>query len=107
MKPKNLPRFYEWVLVPWHGENAVLTETQYEFYKKQVMNGDMSTLFFDDFEVHPAQVASAYKREAFYIKQKYPCAKCNTNGFLRELDKEGFYKLCDICGGTGVDWGSA
>lgn len=104
MKPEGMKKAYEWVLTPSKGDDAILTEAQYQFYKNQIESEDFSPIFFDDYEVRPAQIVSGIKREASYTKQKYPCMKCDTNGFLlREKDEKGVFKICPDCGGTGLN----
>lgn len=89
---------YEWVLIMSKGEDVILSENQYEVYRNQVKNKDMSRCFFADVEVNPPFVVQSYKRKAQYIKDKYPCKECYSSG--RKPDNTDW---CSNCGGSGVD----
>lgn len=103
MKPQNMKKAYEWVLTPNKGDDIVLTENQYEFYKDQIKNENFSPIFFEETEVRPSQIITSVKREAtIATKSKYPCLKCDMNGYLREKDKNGVFKLCPDCEGKGI-----
>ena len=86
---------YEWVVVINNGDEFYLTENQYEYYKN---NQDKGKLFFSDFEINPSFVMSAYKRPADAIKDRYPCRKCHTTGYLNND-----YEICSDCKGTGIN----
>lgn len=88
-------RAYEWILIMSKGDDVILSENQYDFYKK---NYKEAKVFFADKEVNPAFVVQVYKRPAQYIKEKYPCRECYQSG--RKPDNTGW---CDNCGGSGVD----
>lgn len=104
MKPQGMKIAFEWVLTPSKGDDAILTENQYSFYKNQVKDGDVGTIFFDACEIHPTQIVSAIRREASYTKQKYPCMTCDTNGYLLlKKDANGVFEICPDCGGTGLN----
>jgi len=98
-----MKKAYEWVLTPQKGDDIVLTENQYEFYKAQVKNGDHAPIFYDDVEVRPSYIVTSVRREASVTKNKYPCKTCDTNGFLLEKDTNGVFKLCPECEGRGIN----
>lgn len=102
MKPQNMKKAYEWVLTPEKGDDIVLTENQYELYRTQIQEENFSPIFYDEVEVRPYKIVTAIRREASAIKRKYPCRKCNTNGFLFEKDEDGVFLLCPECEGTGT-----
>lgn len=102
MKPENMKKAYEWILTPSKGDDIVLTENQYAYYRDAVKIGDMSAIFFDDVEVRPPHIITALRREASVTKNKYPCMKCDTNGFLLEKDRNGVLLVCPECEGTGL-----
>lgn len=92
-KPRKIA--YEWVLQMSKGEDILLTENQYEFYKK---NYKEAKVFFADVEINPAFVMNAVKRPATnWLKDKYPCRECYTAG--RNKDNTDW---CEVCGGSGV-----
>lgn len=103
MKPENMKKAYEWVLVPQRGDDIILTERQYQLYKDQVKEGDTSPIFFDEVEVKPPYIVMSFRRDASVTKEKYPCLKCDTNGFLNEKDADGVFLLCPTCEGSGID----
>lgn len=84
---------YEWLVKIWDGEDLVLTENQYAFYKA---NYREPRVFFSDFEFSPGAVKEAIKRPAEVIRNKYPCKKCYSSGFLHGI-------ICENCEGSGVD----
>ena len=91
-----LPKIiYEWVLMQSKGDDIVLSENQYKIYKDNYKEGK---IFFADVEVNPAFVMNARRRQAKYIKDKYPCKECYSSG--RKPDNADW---CDNCGGSGVD----
>lgn len=86
---------YEWVLTMSKGDDILLTENQYAFYKEH--NKD-SKVFFADVEINPAFVMNAKKRPATnWLKDKYPCRECYTTG--RKPDNTDW---CEVCEGSGV-----
>jgi hypothetical protein len=85
---------YEWVLSMSKGEDIILTERQYKFYRDNITSNKVT---FDDCELNPAFVVSAYKRPAQVIKDKYPCKNCGTTGKMND------YSVCPKCEGSGVD----
>lgn len=93
MEPKNR---YEWVLTMSKGDDVVLTENQYEYYKENRENG---TIFFADCEVNPSFVVSSERRPARIIKDKYPCKTCGTCGRVK---KDNLFVECPDCQGSGV-----
>lgn len=99
MEPKK--QAYEWVVNMSNGDYYLLTEAQYEHYRK---NWENNKLFFDTFEINPAFVTSSSKREASdELKRKYPCLTCGTNGHLQEKNTDGLWKVCPNCEGTGME----
>lgn len=84
---------FEWVLLMSKGEDRILTETQYKFYREH--RNDGGNVLFDDFEINPFHVVQAYRRPADEIIKRYPCRKCYTTGQIN-------YKECPDCKGTGV-----
>jgi hypothetical protein len=92
---------FEWVLIMSKGDDVSLTEKQYEHYKDNWKDGK---IFFDTFEVNPSFVVSAKQYPASdELKKKYPCKTCHTNGYLIERDREGNFKICPTCEGTGME----
>lgn len=91
----------EWVMTMTKGDDIVLTETQYEFYKENRENG---SIFFKTAEINPSFVVSSHKRKAEYLFKLYPCLTCNTNGELLKTRKDdGICDICPTCKGTGID----
>jgi rubrerythrin len=85
---------FEWVITMSKGDDIVLTEKQYEYYLENITQNNVS---FDDYQINPAFVVSAYKRPAQVIKEKYPCKNCGTAGIMND------YSQCPVCGGSGVN----
>lgn len=96
----NRKQAYEWVLTISKGDDQILTENQYEAYKKNHQDGK---IFFDTFEVNPSYVVSASRQPANHTKKKYPCKACNTIGFAPGRDNQGNLVVCKKCEGTGLD----
>ena len=94
-----MKKAYEWVLMFFNDElpNVYLTERQYEFYRD---HREDKVIDFEDFSFAPSGIASSFKREANVIKDKYPCMKCNTNGYIIKGSTER--EICPECEGTGV-----
>jgi hypothetical protein len=84
---------YEWVLTMSKGDDVVLTENQYDFYKEHYAE---SKVFFGDIEINPAFIVSAAKRPIYALRPKYPCKTCSSCGRLPD------YTTCPICEGSGV-----
>lgn len=92
---------YEWVINMNDGQEFILTEGQYAYYKENFLEG---RIFFDTFEINPSFVSSAFRRLASEgLKKKYPCKTCQTNGYLNEKEKNGALKVCPNCQGTGMN----
>jgi len=92
---------YEWVMIMSKGDDLILTESQYEFYKKNINDG---IIFFKTNAINPSFVVSASKRKPQTLFKLYPCLTCNTNGILLKTRKDdGTYDTCTNCEGTGID----
>lgn len=90
---------FEWVLIMSKGDDVILTENQYQAYKDGWKDGKV---FFKDMEVNPSFVVSAFKRDAGFIIEKYPCSSCKGNGIKPRRDHHGLILECTDCGGTGL-----
>lgn len=94
-----MKKAYEWIITTSQGNQYVLTERQY----KALQEHDSGLLHFANFAINPAFITDAQKREASEdLIKKYPCKTCGTKGFLLEKDKEGNWKTCPECEGTGM-----
>lgn len=94
---KALDKAYEWV-VNCKDEEFVLTERQHKFL---IDNQTERFVSYDDFVLQPAMISWMRKREADFIKRKYPCKPCHTNGYTNTVETGKI--ICPECKGTGVD----
>jgi hypothetical protein len=88
---------YEWLLTRVNAGDVILTENQYEFYKNQVLKGDMREIRFRHATIRPSYVISGIRKQASFLKDKYPCKSCYSSG--RKSDNT---EWCSSCGGSGV-----
>lgn len=86
---------YEWVLVMSKGDDILLTEPQFAFFKKNLKE---SKIVFSELGFSPGFVIQFFKRPATnWLKDKYPCKHCTATG--RTADSSAW---CEVCGGSGV-----
>lgn len=86
---------YEWVLTMSDGEEIILTENQYQFYKDHWKD---KKVFVGDVEINPSFVTYSKKRAADFVKNLYPCPRCHQSGY--DPDDHSFW--CKVCDGSGV-----
>lgn len=87
---------YEWIVTLSKGDEIVLTESQFAFYKSQLQEKDMSQIFFIDQHLNPVYVVSSFSRPANVIRRKYPCKTCLSSGHIPGGE------WCTDCEGSGV-----
>lgn len=86
---------YEWVLVMSKGDDILLSEPQYEFFKKNMKE---AKVVFSELGFSPGFVIQFFKRPATnWLKDKYPCNDCTATG--RNAESTDW---CETCGGSGV-----